>query len=289
MTKRAIKPTTKVLITHDDLDGVGCAVIFLKCFPHAKIFFTGYDEVTEVATQILLDYPEADITVTDMSFNADLAEILNARGNISLIDHHSTALWLMEKYPWAVVDISHSATKLLHAMLSNTHLLQDYQPFVDLVDNYDTWGNGKPSGPTEQAKDLSRLCFLLGQERFMHRFVLASQPTLTSPEMVLVEMDKEHEEKYLAYAETKANISTDPQGNQFAMVGAERYTSVLGNHLLKKLGVEYVIMVDLLHEKVSLRGLGNVHLGEMAKTLGGGGHARAAGFPIPNAATSLFS
>lgn len=278
----------KILVTHNDLDGVGCAVMYLKAFPNTQVYFTNYDEVNSLLAEILGDcHWASEIVITDMSPSADMAEILHRRGNVSLIDHHPTATYLMDTYPWAVVDTEHSATKLVYTMLSNTHLMQDCESFMRIVDNYDTWGHGQ--GPTDEAKQLNSLLYVLGQERFLKRFVLAVDPTLSPTEVMLLSLEAERKAKYIADALPEVNVLTDSQGYKYGLIAAEQHTSELGHAILSEVPeTEYVIILDMLHNKASLRGRGNVHLGELAKQLGGGGHKKAAGFPLDQAALKYF-
>lgn len=278
----------KILVTHTDLDGVGCAVMYLKAFPNTNVYFTDYDKVNELLAELLTSaHWASEIVITDMSPTESMAELLHKRSNVSLIDHHPTAQYLMDKYPWAVVDTAHSATKLVYTMLSNTHLMQDCESFMKLVDNYDTWGHGR--GPTDEAKKLNSLLWTMGQERFLKRFVLITDPILSPTEEMVITLEEERKAKYIADALPQVNQLTDTNGYNYGLIGAEQYSSQLGNDILKAYpDLEYVIMLNFLTDKASLRGRGNVHLGDMAKSLGGGGHAKAAGFPLDQSTLKYF-
>ena len=222
----------KIIITHNDLDGVGCAVLYLKAFPNAQVYFTDYDKVNELVMEIVTEsHWASEIVITDMSPNETVAELLHKRTNVSLIDHHPTAMWLMDTYPWAVVDTAHSATRLVFEMLSNTHLMQDAKDFTMLVDNFDTWGHGK--GPSPEAHQLNALMWSMGQERFLKRFVLQSSTTITPTEEMILTLEREREQKYIEEALHQVNILIDTEGHQYGMIAAEQYSSQLGNDILK--------------------------------------------------------
>lgn len=279
----------RVLFTHTDLDGVGCAVIYAKCFPQVEVYFVDYNEVNETIMDFIVknhqDMPH--IMITDMSVNDDVATLLNETGKVDLVDHHGTAKWLMDKYPWAYVSTDNCATKLLYDILSQTHHIEDYEPFVELVDNYDTWGHG--TQPTEQAKDLSRLLYIIGKERFYKRFVLQATTHLSDVEESFLQIDKEKESQYINESIALCNILEDAQGYTYALLAADQYVSNVGHAVLQHYpDIEYVIMLDFRNEKASLRGRGNVDLGVMCKQIGGGGHKKAAGFPMSQSAVKLF-
>jgi nanoRNase/pAp phosphatase (c-di-AMP/oligoRNAs hydrolase) len=63
------------------------------------------------------------------------------------------------------------------------------------------------------------------------------------------------------------------------LVFAEQNISELGNELCKmNPDIDFVIMVEMGTKKISLRTVrDDIHLGELAKEIGGGGHPKAAG------------
>lgn len=279
----------RILITHTDLDGVGCAVVYAKCFPQVEVHFVGYDEVNDLIPEVLDGVPiNVPVMISDMSVSEELAEALEVRGNVELVDHHPTATWLQEKYHWAVVDTSMCATKLLYLIMSRAFVLSDYFEFTELVNNYDLWGGG--AGPTEHAKDLSRLVFILGQERFFQRFATQSTVEFSPTEEAIIALDREHELAYIQESIPLVSILKDPESEyQYGLLPADQYVSVLGMELLKVIpGIEYIMLIDFRKDKASLRGRGNVDIGLLAKKVGGGGHRKAAGFPLSGAASRMF-
>lgn len=278
----------RILFTHTDLDGVGCAVIYSKCFPNTDVFFCDYQEVNEIIMDVLTKTPaDVPIMISDLSVDEDTAAYLDMRGNVELIDHHGTAKWLQDKYPWALVDTSWCGTKLMYQVMSRTFMIKDYEPFVELVDNYDRWGNG--NGPTEQAKNLSRLVYIMGQERFFHRWITTSSTTLSPTEEIIITLDLEKERRYIEESIPKVVLLTDSNNTPYGLIAADQYVSVLGSELLKIItDIEYIVMIDFRNDKASLRGRGNINLGEFAKQMGGGGHAKAAGFPLQGATYKMF-
>jgi oligoribonuclease NrnB/cAMP/cGMP phosphodiesterase (DHH superfamily) len=282
MTKNLAKELSgRLLITHTDLDGVGCAIVYNKCFPGVANHFANYDGIDEMVTDLLASVPhDTPIMMSDLSIKTnELADRLQERGNFELVDHHPTAKWLMEGYQWALVNTEKSATMLMYEVMSTRFNIEDLLPLVTLVNNYDTWGGG--AGPSEDAKALNRLLGILGIPRFLSRFLENSSVKLTDSEKLLLQLKEEEITKFISDVVKSASVSKDAGGNTYAMIAIDRFISEACHAVLEKYqNIEYVMAVDFIGNKVSLRGRGNLDLGKMAKNIGGGGHKQSAGFPI---------
>lgn len=275
-------------ITHTDLDGIGCAILLEKIYPHINTFAIDYKELDKMLPVILAKAGDKDtVYITDICMSNEQAEICNTHGNINHVDHHSSGKAVSDKYPWSFTDVTHCATYHLFNMLSRYANIQDYSDFVNLVDNYDTWGHG--TQPTEEAKELNRLLYMVGAETFVERFKMSGKVELTPMEKAIIAADRFQEEVYLRECATKTKAMKDPNGNTFLLIAAERYTSSLGNYLLNQYEeADYVLILDMLKDKASLRSKGKVDVGEMAKECGGGGHKKAAGFQMNDQALRSF-
>ena len=274
-------------ITHNDLDGIGCAVLLEKVYPQIQTYAIDYRELNEVLPNILKEAgKETLVYLTDISLNEQQAQICN-EFKVQHIDHHSSSMKLMSKYDWSFTDPSHCATYHLYNMLCQYANIQDYKKFVDLVDSYDTWGHG--TEPSPEAFDLNRLLKMIGAETFVARFKLSGSVNLSKTEKAIVEADKFQEEQYLNFALSRTQLVKDAQGRNVGIVAAEQYTSSLGNFILNQVPeLDYVVILDMLRDKASLRSKGKVNVGEIAKECGGGGHPKAAGFQMNEAALKAF-
>lgn len=265
---------TKVLITHTDLDGIGCAYVFLKCYPEGRVFFADYDDVNEIVVDLLKHDDESDILISDISVNKEVAELLNRRGKVGLLDHHDTAKWL-RKYSWATIDTSKCGTRLVYELLQAYFHIQDLEPFVATVEDWDLWGaaTGKDA-PGEKAIETQLLLEFYGRRRFLS-YMLGGRSFDHDVVTILFE-------KLQEYCEETADLMElyTKDGYKVGVCVAEQHKSLLGHYLLNQFDLEYVMMLDPRHNSVSLRGKGNIHLGKLAKKAGGGGHPKAAGFPI---------
>lgn len=87
-------------------------------------------------------------------------------------------------------------------------------------------------------------------------------------------------DRYIAEKEKQLRVAIDQFGKTFGYVFAERYFSELGNRLCKlRPEIEYVAMIDISKGTVSYRSVKeDIDLGgEIAHSLGGGGHKKSAG------------
>jgi oligoribonuclease NrnB/cAMP/cGMP phosphodiesterase (DHH superfamily) len=277
----------RILITHTDLDGVTCAVLYAKCFPGTQVYFVEYDQVNEIVMQLVAEDMDTPIMISDMSVNEDIAELLNVRGNVDLVDHHPTAKWLSVQYPWALCDISFSASHAMYRLLSEKFNIQDYKDLADIADDYDTWGHDTEPKPV--SKDLTRLLGLLGQVRFFQRFLQIPSVTLSDTEIALIQLDTEWEQQYINDSLAQVSVAEDAEGNKYGLLAADRYVSVVCHEILKAIPeLEYVLSLDFRKDKASVRSRGKVDVGAMAKSLGGGGHKKAAGFPLQQTTPHIF-
>ena len=71
---------------------------------------------------------------------------------------------------------------------------------------------------------------------------------------------------------------------------SESFRSELGNRLSNKYKneLDFILIVDFHRMSYSMRTVNDIDLGKIAKTLGGGGHEKAAGFPMNNENNELI-
>lgn len=265
------------IFTHNDLDGIGCAILAKHKFGKTtEVTFCGYEDVDEKVSEYLndLDRPEEHrVLITDISVNRQTAILINNLYHegleITLLDHHKTALWLNE-YAWAKVDESKSGT-----LLTFEHLGQpfDFLDFVIRVNDYDLWFHDFP-----ESKELNRLYYLTGRERFVKRFIKNPCIKFTESEKTLLEIDNERRERYLERVAASMEVYLDPAGKRVGIAYADQYVSEIGNNLINRFGLDYVALFDALGCKVSLRSRPDVDVSVIAKRFKGGGHKNAAGF-----------
>lgn len=279
------KVGNRVLITHDDLDGVGCAIIYNKCFPNATIILADNNEVDDVIHEMIAreEMPvNCHLMISDLGIKQETIEFITNSPvikEVELIDHHASAVNRMQPYPWALVNTKFCAAKLMYDIFKVPFEISDYEDFIELVNDYDTWGGGK--GPLDESRDLTELLYFIGYEAFMSRFNMVSNVRLTTIEQGLLDIANRQKQDYLDDTIKKVGLQKDAEGNTFGIVYADKYKSDIGHYILEAHSeIEYVVILDYRREKVSLRSRGKVDVGKLCTLCGGGGHPRAAGFTM---------
>lgn len=295
------------LITHTDLDGVGCAIVLKEVMGKdvVDVIYTYPNKVNEYVNKVLDERDGYDIIlVTDLSIDKETAERVQSiydnlkegeEFNFALLDHHRNLEWLNE-YKWATV-----VPETENSLLSGTYLTfinvinglseKDIEiitqtklyEFVEAVRRYDTWEWVNKYDNYKLSKDLSNLLKLEGIEDFIENILrkLEEQKELISPEEALVLYYKDKEVDELVKRKDKCLIPKRIEGHNAAVVFAENNISELGNRLCE-LHPEYDFIAMINQNTVSLRSAKeDIDLSLIAKKYGGGGHAPAAGFPLP--------
>jgi oligoribonuclease NrnB/cAMP/cGMP phosphodiesterase (DHH superfamily) len=104
-----------LLLTHTDLDGVGCGVLFTGSRPGRGTVELVDNGSIDARVREALDGSPA-ILVTDHGIDAETADRVDAYmaagGSFTLLDHHRSSQHLTD-HAWATVDETRSATGLL--------------------------------------------------------------------------------------------------------------------------------------------------------------------------------
>jgi uncharacterized protein len=258
------------LLTHTDLDGIGCAVLFAGAASGGAGFELVENGQIDGRVRAALA-SGADILVTDHGVSEETADLVDdfvARGGrFSLLDHHRSALPLAAR-GWAVVDESRSATGLLFDHLGRPPAFEE---FARLVEDHDLWRHEDP-----RSERLAALVGLLGHERFLERFRDDPAVSFREGELLLLENAERRREDFLRKKVEQARV-VERGGERWAVCYAEDYQSDLAERLMNDLGVTSTAIVNPGKRTVSLRSRGG-DVSVLARRFGGGGHARAAAF-----------
>lgn len=292
------------LITHNDLDGIGCEVVFKLLYgDKVDVFSVGNNEVNNIVEQSLEELRFGiyeQLFITDLSINEELAEIINKEGlKVQLLDHHPSATHL-NKYSFANVTthmldgLKDSGTHLsfiylLDKLLNKGLYNESLEDFVELVRQYDTW-EWKEIFRNEEAKQLSDLLYILGREKFVNDMVHRikdNEELFSETDKLILEIKQKEIDNYINIKE-KELIIKDFKLYKIGIVIADSYTSELGNILCER-HEELDFVAIIKKETVSLRTVkDNVNLTDIAKQFGGGGHPKASGFPLNNVKLNNF-
>lgn len=279
------------LITHSDLDGIGCEILF-KYIHGDKVEVTiaetyNVNEIVESALDDLENKKYTKLFITDLSVNEKLAKRINDNDmNVTLLDHHPSAEFL-NKYKFANVIIESDIGKEC-----GTNLVADYYcfstlfknislNFIELVRQYDTW-EWKEKYNNIDAKKLNDLLYILGREKFVNLMLqkLRNNEDLFDETINLILELKQNEINN--YINTKENdlIIKEVLGYKVGVIMCDMYSSELGNILSEK-HPELDFIAIIKQNSVGLRCVKDeINLTEIAKHFNGGGHKKASGFPM---------
>lgn len=293
------------LFTHNDLDGVGCAILSFLAFGYENVDveYCNYDNIDKRVRAFgeSEEYKTCEkVYITDISVSEELAEDMNIacnKGKVVLLDHHATALNL-NKYDWCEVrvensdDIKTSGTEMYyHWLIDNGYLghVDDdvLCKFVELVRNYDTWRWTSLGDNGIICKQVNDLLYLYGRDKFINWCISEIHdcvfPRLYASDELVLEVKQKEIDDYVE-RKNKQLIIGELCDRKCGFVFAEQYVSELGNRLCEiHPEIDFVAMIDM-SGTVSYRSVkDDIDLGkDIAKVFGGGGHPKAAGSRISN-------
>lgn len=298
------KPERCVLVTHNDLDGAGCAVVALLTGVYEMYFCSNGKDIDDTVTAILDEYENEGgsliLTIADNSVSKEVADrIDNMHFNYeyfepSLLDHHASALWLQDEYEWACIDTSECGTTMMYndifeRTFYDENIKNMVKEFCNTVKDRDLWlweekGNQNANIYNESMR-------ILGIQEYVLRtannitdgnYIISADDERDALNMI-AEKDKyveEHSDNYF-----KDSVTIAGREYQVAFTFASKYTSELGNAICEKHDDIDICAIICTHRgeygTVELRATkDDVDLSPIAKGLGGGGHKHAAGFPL---------
>ncbi|MCT2535247.1 oligoribonuclease [Aquibacillus koreensis] len=293
------------LLSHNDLDGVGCGLLAKLAFGDSvDVRYNSIGSLDREVKYFLENHDgEIELIITDMSVNEENEKKLQAfhstGGNVQLIDHHKSALHFNE-YDWGHVVVEDekgkqtSATSLLYEYLINNELLgatKVISAFVELVRQYDTWEWEKNNNL--QAKRLNTLFFLLSIDEFAEKMINRLKSSdhfyFDDFEEKILEMEEAKIERYIR-RKRRELVQSEIEGKFAGIVYAESYHSELGNELGKEYPhLDYIAILNMGGKRLGFRTIhDHVDVSEIAGTYGGGGHEKASGATLTDDAYKRF-
>lgn len=293
------------LLSHNDLDGVGCGILAKLAF--GKEVNVRYNSIAglnrEVENFFEQEEQETFLFITDLSVNEEnekrIEEFHRAGGKVQLIDHHKTSL-AYNNYDWGHVvveapdGILTSATSLLYEYLIAQGLLHQsvaVDEFVELVRQYDTWEWEKNNN--QHAQRLNALFYLISieefEEKMLERLKTDDHFYFDEFEKRILDMEEEKIERYIR-RKRRELVQAQIKGHFAGVVYAESYHSELGNELGKEYPhLDYIAILNMGGKRIGFRTIhDHVDVSEVAGQFGGGGHAKASGCSMTEKAYKLF-
>ncbi|MBE6183186.1 DHH family phosphoesterase [Heyndrickxia ginsengihumi] len=293
------------LLTHNDLDGLGCGILARLAF--GEEVHVQYNSVAGLNPQVEMFLAKEDkeetLFITDLSVNEQNEKKLNDYvqhgGEVYLIDHHKSSLHLNE-YSWAAVEVEQAngnltcATSLFYKFLIEKGLLhakKSLDQFVELVRQMDTWEWEKNGNLT--AKRLNDLFFLYSIEDFeqilLHKISSHEDFTFNELEEAILDIEENKVARYIR-GKKREVYQAFIDGYYAGVVHADSNHSELGNELAKEFPhLDYIAILMVGRKKISLRTIyDHVDVSEIARKYHGGGHQKASGCLLTTEAYKQF-
>lgn len=304
-----------MVITHNDLDGIGCPLIasahpFIRSIDYVAT--RNPEHASKVVQEIIITklYKQYDrVYITDISVDLDTASLINESeelcDKLKLLDHHKTALWL-NVYNWAKVkpverEINQSGTSLLFndicEEISDSGHLSAFSgvayALAETIRSYDTW-DWKEEG-NQIAVNLNDLFFLIGKDEFMSKYRKRMFSSLDVATLLREEDKSMLKTNELIKTDYIKNISKNIKtgsllNHKVGIVFADKYISELGNYICENNPeLDLAVIIDMQSSKMSYRTVkDDVDVSAVASKFGGGGHPKASGSMIKSELIDYF-
>jgi oligoribonuclease NrnB/cAMP/cGMP phosphodiesterase (DHH superfamily) len=293
------------LLSHNDLDGVGCGILAKLSFgEQVKVRYNSISGLNrEVEWFLENEGKDTFLFITDLSVSEEnekrLEEFFQAGGKVKLIDHHKTALRYND-YKWGHVVVEGeegkltSATSLLYEYLISHQLMEPSDAtaeFVELVRQYDTWEWEK--NENHHAQRLNALFFLLSIDQFEEKMISRLQTSdhfyFDEFETKILDMEENKIDRYIR-RKRRELVQTEVGGLFAGVVYAESYHSELGNELGKENPhLDYIAILNIGGKRMGFRTIhDHIDVSDVAAQFGGGGHAKASGCTLTEDAYKQF-
>ena len=290
MSKLSIKSNVEnpntILVTHMNCwDGTGCIVVFLSKYPDGGVLETGYG-MAKIDEYINL-LKGKDVIIADFSFpKADLLKLKEVTNSIIVIDHHETAKEDLEDLEFCTFDMNKCGAHLLWESFYKGIEVPEWVKLVEVGDLYktedpmfDAWRGfriPKHSNRLEALTELSKMDSKDVVEKVrtegMHSFdtymTLLKESVLHHTSIFTLEVELENGTKCKIPAVYAPTVFSSDAGNELAKMSKH------------SVGATLSVRADKQSVVVSFRSVGDGLASEFAKSLGGGGHKKAAGSMI---------
>jgi oligoribonuclease NrnB/cAMP/cGMP phosphodiesterase (DHH superfamily) len=240
-----------------------------------------------------------DIWITDLSWTqtatADhLNRLIGAGARIFWIDHHRTAVSRADapefKVPFTakVLSEQYSAARLAFNYLrkqarkklpaARAHAYDEFAPFAAIADDHDRWIHRIP-----ESSDWALAVQTLGGMASYREILKLHEPRMTRKLKYALEIGQDGLRRSLDLAKATMTDRMLPSGIKVRGACCFGYGSEVASHLYQGQQRTVVALFDLRSQGVSLRRSIDceVDLSTLAESFGGGGHAAASGFALP--------
>jgi oligoribonuclease NrnB/cAMP/cGMP phosphodiesterase (DHH superfamily) len=153
--------------------------------------------------------------------------------------------------------------------------LEGMDKIIELTNDRDLWINADI-----RSAEFSSLHAILGEDRYIQRLQKNCSAEFSEQERTLLDYEKELMMRRMHHLMSKIELFTDSDGLKYGVMIGEGKASEICNTAIHKYNVEYVFLLDFNSGRASVRSDKIFDCSTYAQSRGGGGHERAAGFPL---------
>jgi oligoribonuclease NrnB/cAMP/cGMP phosphodiesterase (DHH superfamily) len=287
------------------LDGVMAAAAVARFYEGHKVLATlaGNNDADRVLQELRLKSQdgntENEIWITDLSWNspatgAHLAELIERGARVYWIDHHRTAVSRADapefKLPFTgkVLSEQYSAARLTFDFLKQMERdlpereraeFDAFRPFVMIADEHDRWIHQIP-----ESSDWALAVQTLGGTASYREILKLREPRMSRKLRAAFQSGREAMRRSVELAHATMVDRKLHKGITVRTACCFGYSSEVAAQLYQGQARMVVALFDLRSQGVSLRRSFDcdVDLSVLAQHYGGGGHAAASGFAIPD-------
>lgn len=282
--------TNTALLTHRScLDGSTCSIVFCAAGGNKNNirFSSPSHDKSDEAFLDLYENWDGPIIVADLSVSYNVALTVSLSAEVYLLDHHKSAIPL-DEFSWCEIEVDNhrAGGKMLFDFLydnvryNSDPCFRDLKDLVEAADDHDRWIKEIPESDT-----LATLHNVLGQKRFINRFLKTPELSLTENERYVLNLEDEKREEYIKNAKKNLSIvnkSIDGKQIKVAYLLANKHQSRLGHAIYEDVELDIDVVIMISNRSISMRSRPNcpLDLSMVAKKFNGGGHLHAGGMSL---------
>jgi len=260
---------SKILnVTHYDLDGAGCSILLKYMFDHIDILPASYADISKILNECVNFHTYDYVILTDIT-PEDREKLVQYKDKIVILDHHDTAMDLLDKKENWFVKEDFCATVLTKKYLEYQYKedLSVFNFLTYIVNDYDMWIHDTP-----RSTFINELFWKYHFDNFVKRFK-SGNTKIYEEELQYLKRRKSKYEKILSLLD----IYEIKELNGILII-SEDFINELASKYLKE-DYSIVFVINPKNYKLSIRhSIDDLHIGNLVKSLNlGGGHKFAAG------------
>jgi oligoribonuclease NrnB/cAMP/cGMP phosphodiesterase (DHH superfamily) len=287
-----------IIVSHGHCPDGAAAVIVAKSIERHTEYVCGLhgkvdDQILSAARRLSKG---GCLWITDISCGPETLDtifgILMEKGaSIGIYEHHISRNFLETvKIPEGldgeiVFDLHRCGSRIFYEAMKERHpsRLAGLDEFITLTNDRDLWINADI-----RSAELSSLHSILGEDRYIQRFIKNKNLEFTESERVLLDYEKEQLMHRMHKIMSSIVLKTDDQNLRYGIMVGEGKASEVCNAAIHKFNLEYVCLLDYNFGRASIRSDKIFDCATFSSERGGGGHERAAGFPIAEPILELY-